>query len=180
MLAIAVVTAVIFFGALISAGNERQRKAIEALREQVVLWAIQDLRVKREKLAPDVRIDNPADWLNRISRKICAQDLNLEIGETFDSPPAILCSAGNIGGKVVFSPLSPDEIRAIKRSKFSRLRLSADYNPLLCLPRGVRTYEISVLNGGLLFDFEISLVWRGLTGQKRESLERIWMYIFRD
>ncbi len=59
ILAIVVGVAVIFFGALISAGNERQRKAIDGLREQVVLWAIQDLRIKRENLACDVHVDDP-------------------------------------------------------------------------------------------------------------------------
>ena len=59
ILAIVVGVAVIFFGALISAGNERQRKAIDGLREQVVLWAMQDLRLKRERLARDVHVDDP-------------------------------------------------------------------------------------------------------------------------
>jgi hypothetical protein len=49
-LAVVVAAAVIFFGALISTGNERQRKAIDGLREQVIMWAMQDLRIKREKL----------------------------------------------------------------------------------------------------------------------------------
>jgi len=69
ILAIVVATAVIFFGALISMGNERQRRAIDDLREQTVLWAMQDLRIKREKLARDVRIDDPIGWLNRITVK---------------------------------------------------------------------------------------------------------------
>ena len=51
VLAIFVLGAVIFFGALISAGNERQRKALDGIREQTALWAMQDLRLKREKLA---------------------------------------------------------------------------------------------------------------------------------
>lgn len=59
ILAIVVGAAVIFFGALISIGNERQRRAIDALREQTVLWAMQDLRIKRERLAREVRIDDP-------------------------------------------------------------------------------------------------------------------------
>lgn len=65
ILAIVVGVAVIFCGALISMGNERQRRAIDDLREQVVRWAIQDLRIKHERLARDVRIDDPLDWLNK-------------------------------------------------------------------------------------------------------------------
>ena len=46
-----VLLAVLLLGALISAANERQRKAIDGLREQVEAWAEQDIRIKREKLA---------------------------------------------------------------------------------------------------------------------------------
>jgi hypothetical protein len=62
ILAIVVATAVIFFGALISAGNERQRKAIDNLREQTSLWAMQDLRIKRERLAREVHMNDPLGW----------------------------------------------------------------------------------------------------------------------
>ena len=61
ILAVVVGVAVIIFGALISLGNERQRKAIDGLREQVVLWAMQDLRIKRESLARDVMALAP-EW----------------------------------------------------------------------------------------------------------------------
>ncbi len=60
ILAIVVAAAMIFFGALISIGNERQRKAIDALREQTELWAMQDLRIKRERLVREVRVGRSA------------------------------------------------------------------------------------------------------------------------
>ena len=50
-MALVVVIAVLIFGALISLRNELQRKAIEGLREQAALWAVQDIKIKREKLA---------------------------------------------------------------------------------------------------------------------------------
>ena len=74
ILALVVAVAVIFFGALSSAGNERQRKAIDALREQVVFWAMQDLRIKRERLARDVRVDDP---LLALRRKIEAYEVSV-------------------------------------------------------------------------------------------------------
>ena len=40
--------AMLLLGALISAANERQRKAIDGGREQVEAWAEQDIRIKRE------------------------------------------------------------------------------------------------------------------------------------
>jgi len=40
----------------------------------------------------------------------------------------------------------------------------------------VKVHEISVLNGGILFDLEISLAWKSLTGQRLESINRLWMF----
>lgn len=44
-----------------SAENERQRKAIDGLREQVVLWVVQDLRVKCEKPARNAEMTNSTE-----------------------------------------------------------------------------------------------------------------------
>lgn len=176
VLAIVVVVAVIFFGALISMGNERQRKAIDELREQTVLWAIQDLHIKRERLAREVRVDDPLGWLNRMTSKVCGYDLNLQVVEAFDEPRALICATGE-GGKVVFSPLSPDEIRQLKRDRRSRLSQYADRNPLLSLPRCLSAREISILNTSIAFDLELRLAWKGLTGQGVEQMERVWVYM---
>ncbi len=177
VLAIVVVMAVIFFGALISVGNERQRKAIDNLREQTMLWAIQDLRIKREKLAREVRVDDPLGWLNRVATTACGYDLNLQVVEAYEEPRVLICAAGNSGSKVLFSPLSPDEIRRIKREKHSRLTEYALQNPLLFLPRKVRAYKLSVLNVSLLFDLELQLAWHGLTRQQVEQMQYLWIYL---
>jgi len=176
VLAIVVVVAVIFFGALISMGNERQRKAIDELREQTVLWAMQDLRIKRERLARDVRVDDPLGWLNKVVMKVCGYDLNLQVVEAFEEPRALICATRE-GGKVIFSPLSPDEIRQLKRDRRSRLSQYADRNPLLSLPRCLSAHEISILNTGIAFDLELRLAWKGLTGQGVEQMERVWVYM---
>ncbi len=177
VLTIVVVFAVIFFGALISLGNERQRKAIDGLREQTVLWAMQDLRIKRERLARDVRVDNPLGWFNRVASKVSGLDLNVQFVEAFDEPRALICASGDGCDKVVFSPLSPDEIRRMKHDRRSRLSQYADRNPLLVLPRNVRAYELSVLNGEILFDLELPLAWKGLTGQNADLVEKLWIYV---
>ena len=121
ILAIVVVATVIFFGALISAGNERQRKAIDALREQTVLWAMQDLRIKREKLAREVRVDDALGWLNKIVTKANGSSLELQIMEFFDNPQALVCASADRTNQVIFSPFSPTEIHQINRSRRSRL-----------------------------------------------------------
>jgi len=107
ILAVVVVIAVIFFGALISAGNERQRKAIDNLREQVVLWAMQDLRNKREKLARDVKMDDPLGWLSKIASQIVGTDLQLQVLEAFDDPPALVCDPTTGFTKLLFTPVHP-------------------------------------------------------------------------
>jgi hypothetical protein len=176
MLAIVVVAAVIFFGALISMGNERQKRAIDNLREQVVLWAMQDLRIKRERLTRDVRVDDPLGWLNKIAARAYGCAMNLQIIEVFDNPGVIICNVEGGSGKIFFTPLSPSEIRAMKRAKNNRLSQYADRNPLLSLPRNVTAFECSVLNNGILFDLELPLAWKGLTGNHTDEMSVIWMY----
>ncbi|HMM99988.1 MAG TPA: hypothetical protein PKC99_13335 [Anaerolineales bacterium] len=178
LLALAVIVAVIFFGALISLGNERQRKAIDELREQVVSWAIQDLRIKREHLAREARVDDPLGWLNRIAAKACGYELKLQIAEAFDQPRALVCTSGDGISKIVFTPLSPEYLRKIKNSKHNRLVQFAGDNPLLSLPRDVKVFEISVLNGGLLFDIELALVWKSLTGYTLDDRDRLWIFMY--
>lgn len=178
ILAIVVVAAVIFFGALISMGNERQRKAIDGLREQAILWAVQDLKIKREHLARTVQVPDPLDWLNKTASKVCGYDLKLQVIEMFEEPQSLICTSGDVSVKVVFSPLSPTDLRRIKSGKQNRLSQFAGHNPLLFLPKGVDVYELSVLNGGHLFDLELTLAWKALTGQYLELSNRLWMYEF--
>lgn len=176
ILAIVVASAVIFFGALISMGNERQRKAIDGLREQVVLWAVQDLKIKREHLAHTVQVPDSLDWLNKTASKVCGYDLKLQVLEMFEEPQSLVCTSGDGSVRVAFSQLSPTDLHRISSRKHNRLAQFAGRNPLLSLPRDVKTHEISVLNGGILFDLEIPLAWKGLTGQSLETANRLWMY----
>lgn len=176
ILAMVVMIAVIIFGALISMGNERQRRAIDELREQVVLWATQELRIKREKLAREAKVEDPLAWLNRVATKVTGNNLILEVDETFEEPRALVCHSGG-GGRVVFTPLSPTTIREMSHARRDRLAHIAVDNPLFSLPRGIRKYEISVLNGGMLFDLELSLAWKALTGQKAEQIDCLWLYV---
>jgi hypothetical protein len=176
MLAIVVTAAVIFFGALISMGNERQRKAIDGLREQVVLWAIQDLKVKCEHLAQTVQVPDPLGWLNKTASKVSGYDMKLQVLETFEEPQALMCSSSDGSARVIFSPLSPADLRRITRGKQNRLSQFAGHHPLLLLPRNVGIQELSVLNAGHLFDLELSLTWKALTGFDLKMATRLWMY----
>ena len=176
MLAIVVIAAVLFFGALISIGNERQRKALDELNESTKYWAMQDLRIKRERLARDVHIADPLGWLNRIAAKAYGRNLNFQLIEAYENPHAVICTDGEAGSKVIFTLLSPTEIRTMKRAKRNRLSQYADRNPLLSLPRGATVFECSVLNSGILFDLELPLAWKGLTGNTVDEMGIMWIY----
>jgi len=177
ILTVVVVISVIIFGALLSMGNERQRRAIDGLREQVVLWAMQDLRMKREKLAREVRVDDPMVWLNNVVTKATGNSFVLEVDEFFDEPQALVCRSKD-GGRVVITPLAPATLRQKAKGKRPRLVQVAVHNPLISMPHGTHHFEISVLNGGMLFDLELPLAWKALTGQQVENTDFLWLYIF--
>jgi hypothetical protein len=177
ILAIVVASAVIFFGALISMGNERQRRAIVNLQEQIALWAVQDIKIKRERLARNIRVDNPIDWLNKTAAKVYGRNLNLHLIEIFDEPRALVCGSGEGNNKMIFTPLSPSEIHPRNRKRQNSLSRFTERNPLASISRGVESYQISVLNGGIMFDLELALAWRGITNEDVEIMDHIWMYI---
>lgn len=174
--AILVLGAMIFFGALISVGNERQRKALEGIREQASQWAIQDLRLKREKLAREVQVDDPVAWLNQVVAKVYGENLDLTVAEVFDNPQALVCTAKD-GRKVVFSPASPDDIRRLTAKQKNRLSRIANFHPLLKFPRKMDYLKLSILNAGLLFDLELPMVWKLVTGQDELETDSLWLYI---
>lgn len=175
-LAIVVASAVIFFGALISLGNERQRKAIDGLHEQVILWAVQDLRIKREHLARTVQVPDPLDWLNKAVSKVYGYDLRLQVLEMSEEPPALVCMAADGSARIIITPLSPTDLRRIRTGRQNRLSQFAGRHPLLLLRKGASVHELSILNGGLLFDLELPLAWKGLTGKDLDTTGRLWIY----
>ena len=177
LLALAVITAVIIFGALISLGNERQRRAIDELREQAVLWAIQDLRIKREHLAREVRVDDPLGWLNQMIARVAGHNMGLTVSEFFDNPQVLVCTAGD-SRKVALSLASPKDVLRYQQASKSKLSRAGNVHPLMSLPRNVEVVELSMLNGGLLFDLELEIAWRGLTGRQINQESSLFLYIF--
>jgi hypothetical protein len=177
LLAIAVIAAVIIFGALISMGNERQRKAIEELREQAVLWAIQDLRIKREHLARDVRVEDPLGWLNRVIVKATGENMSLTVSDVFEDPQALVCTAGD-SRTVALSPTSPKDIRRFQQAAKSKLSRVGNVHPLIRLPKSAEVLELSMLNGGMLFDLELEIAWKELTGGSIGQDRSLFLYLF--
>jgi len=64
VIGVLVVGAVIFFGALISIGNERQRKAIDTLKREMGDYFMQRLRLERGQALKEVSIPDAATWLS--------------------------------------------------------------------------------------------------------------------
>jgi len=116
---------------------------------------------KRESLARHGHVDDPLGWLKKIAAKVLGYDLNIQVIEAFDKPQSLVCTSEDGARKIVFTPLSPTDLRSINNNKHNRLAQFADRSPLLSLSRNVRIHEISVLNGGILFDLEIPLAWKG-------------------
>ena len=176
VLALVVVIAVIIFGALISMGNERQRRALDGIREQTVLWASQDLRLKREKLAREVKVDDPVKWLNMVVTRACGESLDLTVTEIFDTPRTLVCMDEN-SQKVTVSLASPTDVRRMKREHRNKLLGASNGHPLFNLPqRRVEQVEISILNGGILFDLELPVAWEMLSGMKITGIDKVWVY----
>jgi hypothetical protein len=175
ILALVVVIAVIIFGALISMGNERQRKALDGIREQAALWASQDLRLKREKLARDVKVDDPVKWLNMVVTRACGESLDLTVTEVFDTPQTLVCMDEN-SQRVVVSLISPTDIRRMKRERKNKLLRVSNGHPLLNLPNKMEGVEISILNGGILFDLELPVAWEMLSSNKVTGIDKVWVY----
>jgi hypothetical protein len=144
ILALVVVIAVIIFGALISMGNERQRRALDGIREQTALWASQDLRLKREKLAREVKVDDPVKWLNKVVAKACGGSLDLTVTEVYDTPQTLVCLDEN-SQRVVVSLASPVEIRRMKRERKNKLLRVSNRHPLVDSPKKMEGVEISIL-----------------------------------
>lgn len=178
LLAIVVASAVIFFGALISMGNERQRKAIERLREQVVHWAVQDLKIKRERLVREIKIDNPLDWINQIIKTISGDNYDIKMIEAFETPQTLVCISGDGNRKIAFTPVSISEVRKLSSNKKNRLTDFSSQNPLINSTRFTKVIEVSLLNTDILFDLEFKLVWEAVTGFKLNRASIIWMYVF--
>ena len=177
ILAIAVISAVIFFGALISIGNDRQRKAIDGLRHQVTMWAIQDLRIKGEKFAREVTVKDPLEWLSRVVSKASGKQYDLDVVGTVDNHLALVCLDRNGNHKLAVSLQSPLESRKAGAKQRNRLSGGDLQDDFLSLVKRADVYELSLLNGGTLFDLELQVVWEQLTRQRHDGRDVLWVYV---
>lgn len=180
ILAIVVASAVIFFGALISMGNERQRRAIDSLHEEITRWSEQDLLIKREKLSLVVEVPKPLNWFSQLASKVAGLNLNLYQAELLENTNVLSFLVENTSERVLFTTSSPADIRRLNARK-SRTQLhDLIVNPLLSLPRNATIRKISLGNGGFMFDLQFPLAWKALTGKEHEQGKEVWLYLFPD
>jgi len=64
----------------------------------------------------------------------------------------------------------------MKRESKSKLSRLGNAHPLMDLPRAVEQLEIPILNGGILFDLALPIVWRALTMLEIAQTNRLWTY----
>ncbi len=113
-------------------------------------------------------MDNPLVWLNKVVAKVYGESLGLTVVDFFDSPQALVCES-NDGRRVLFSPASPDDIRRLKKAHKNKLSRVGNAHPLTDLPRSTERVEISILNGGILFDLELPLAWKIFKGSDMDQ-----------
>jgi hypothetical protein len=176
-LTVVVVGAVIAFGALISVGNERQRRAIDALHQAYKQWAVQDLRLKRGTVSKQIRIEDLTAWLTKVislgfGRKAIVMDYQLHNAPV----TTVEFHDAEVGTTVLCTLESPDVLLPMLRKKHRVLRGELHSNPLYLVGRKTTAVELSMLNAGAMFDVELPVAWNSLTGQVTES-DTLWVYI---
>jgi len=161
-----IVFAFVLLGALISLGNERQRRAIDALRDQAEAWAEQDIRIKREKVARQVTVTEPLVWLEKTAAQVLGSAPGLVTATSWQKHnlTAIIAVCQD-GRRLVFTPLPRDRFLKAVQLKRRGVLAQAETGLLGDKPKNASHYELSVLTSGMFFDIEADQVWLAITGQ---------------
>jgi hypothetical protein len=174
VIGVLVVGAVIFFGALISIGNERQRKAIDTLKREMADYFMQRLRLERGQASKEISLPDAAAWLSTAFSQAYGENIKLIKDEFYPSPDCLVM-LDEAGRKVMFTTLPPDNLgRLVKKPKKDRTG-SSDNNPLTLIDKKSILTELTILNTTPLFDLEIPNGWQGLTKQTTTS-DKLWAY----
>jgi hypothetical protein len=178
VMTITIVIALIALGAILSTGNERQRKAIQSLREQLEAWAAQDIRLKREKLSREVHVTDARAWLEAVAGQILGSIPHIQSVETWskDDVTALVASCQD-GQRLIFTPARRNrflQVCRIPKTRLTRMEtgLLGDH------PKKVENYELSILTCGMFFDLEASQAWQQLSGQTLPG-DHLFMYVIK-
>jgi hypothetical protein len=174
--AVSVLAAVIFFGALISVGNEHQRQAIDSLREQTIHWAEADLRLKRIHVLHTQWVESPKEWLDRVlTRLLGASPVLLSISPWHQNEVKAIVGVCKDGRHMVVTPVQPARfIKALTAKPRSRLQ-KAEVGLLGDHPRRVPVHELNIVTAGEFFDLEAATAWQKAMGSRLE-IERLYLF----
>ena len=171
-----ILAAVSLFGGLISIGNERQRKAIDGLREQAVRWAEADLRLKRARAMRDVQVTDPRAWLEGVVSHLLgvpAQIVQLTPWAE-NGLNAILAPCAD-GRNLVLTSSLPSAFVKASRVRGSRRLRNAEVGILGLHPGHVPVHEMNIVTCGTFFDLEAKLAWLQVTDSPLDS-ERLYLF----
>lgn len=158
--------AIVLLGALITAGNERQRKALDGIREQVEAWAQEDILIKREKVARSIQVEAPLAWLEKTAAGILGQSPKIISTTTWEKDGLLaIIAVRNDGGRLVFTPVPRERFLQSVHLKKRGALAQAETSLLGDKPEKVLHYDLSVLTSGMFFDIEAAQAWEALSGQ---------------
>jgi hypothetical protein len=165
LLTAVLLSSLLFVGLLISVGNERQRIAIDGLREQAEIWAEQDIKIKREKLAREIDIPDALIWLSSVATTALGQSQQLVSLSPWQKENLLaLVGVCQDGRRLVFTAVPRKRFLAALGKKKSVLSGVVDHL-LGNKPAKVPFCELSVLTSGMFFDIEAGQVWQSVWGQ---------------
>lgn len=177
VLFIAILVTLVVLGVVITIGNEKQRRAIEEVRKQIEDWASEDIRIRREKIAREIKVDDPLQWVSRVASSTFGYSVKVEEMERYENggvARALVCQAGNT--RLVLTPVAPKEFVSLVAPKKSKDKLSGYHVSILgSKPAKVPVYELSVLNQGMFFDLEAQKVWEQSFGEPLK-FSRLYMF----
>jgi len=177
LLTVAVVASVIFFGALITRGNERQRMSIDKLHSAYKQWAMHDLRIKRGVAGSQIKIEDLTAWLKKVTARAFGRETIVLDYFKHESPiVSIEFHDASSGNTVVCALESPDEVKNILKKKRPTIAGDLRINPIFKFGKTTPVVELSLLNAGMLFDLELPVAWDAFTGRKTEA-GTLWAYI---
>ena len=172
----ALLIAIVVLGALISAGNERQRKAIDGIREQAEAWTQEDILIKREKVGRTIQIESPLGWLEQMSAGVLGQAPGILSSTVWERDGMLaVVAVRNNGGRLVFTPVPRERFLKTVRLKKSGALAQAETSILGDKPDKTPYYDLSVVTGGMFFDIEAAQVWQALSGQSMPA-KRLTMF----
>jgi hypothetical protein len=180
ILAIVVLLAVLLFGALMVAGNERQRRAIDGLNTSYTRWAEHDLSLKRDAALKAVQVEDPKAWLDNIGVQVFGLSPKITSLTAWEAGEAkamlAICPEGR---NLVVTPILPSAFRKLitvrKRNGASAAISRTTVGILGNRPGKVPCHELNIISAGTFFDVEARQAWEKLFNEKL-SVDRLYMF----